>query len=526
LKTEPITQIFFPNHSRKPFPGRSLPLALLLTVVAVYCSLRLVHIGHPLAWDEAWILNAVKSLAEGGDASFQNQLWRHPPIYLGLGLLLAPLKPDFAQRMEMLSLILHTCAFLVFAIFTAQILGRRIALYASAAYAMLPGPIFYSTWIKRDSLVIFFCMLALWAFFKKRDLLAGVLLSLGFLSKESAVFYAISMLIMIPLLRPRESLGKTFIKILVPVFVISGWWYLFYGSGTQGHLLFFRGDSAETPLFANAWWYYFAKLKHDLGIPGLLIFAAGLISLLHPKLWYKKTILGTYLKKPRLLPIYILFPAYLILAISHGKPPWINIVLFPFLALVIGMGWQFLLKTAADLCHGLLGRRITLHPALTVLLLISVLSLSLLHFSYMGYLATMSPGTANVIHRSYRIAAAVNEAARANDKVLVMPMIIQPELKTQPDPIIFWQLKPTLRIYRVPQLGLDFDRVKIIIETERINRLLIFPVEGSNQEKIVQRIIKDINPEGLSIPGKTLVINVDGYWKESALNAVPQAEQF
>ena len=241
--------------------------------------MRLPHLEHPLAWDEAWILCALKSLAEGGDTAFQNQLWRHPPMYLGLGLLLAPLKQDFAQRMEILSLIIHTGALLIFVIFIAKIMGRRIAFYTGIAYAMLPGPIFYSTWIKRDSLVIFFCLLAIWAFLKKRDLLAGVFLGLGFLSKESAVFYALSIVIMIPLLRPRKSLWRTFIAILAPILVISGWWYLFYATGTKGHLAFFQGVSEETALFSKTWWYYFAKLRHDLGIPGLILFAAGLISL-------------------------------------------------------------------------------------------------------------------------------------------------------------------------------------------------------------------------------------------------------
>ena len=132
----------------------------------------------------------------------------------------------------------------------------------------------------------------------------------------------------------------------------------------------------------------------------------------------------------------------------------------------------------------------------------------------MGYLSQMSPGTANVIQRSYQIAEAVNQSSGDNDKLLVMPMITQPQLKTQPDPILFWHLKPNLSIYRVKRLGVNFNGVKQFIVNGQFNRLLIFPVEGSIQKKTVLRILRDINPSALSLPGKTLVIDVEDYWKK------------
>jgi hypothetical protein len=96
-----------------------------------------------------------------------------------------------------------------------------------------------------------------------------------------------------------------------------------------------------------------------------------------------------------------------------------------------------------------------------------------------------------------------------------MPMIIQPELKTQPDPILFWHLKPSLRTFRVNSLSADYNVVKDLIVSARINKLLIFPVEGSIQEKITTNVIKDIKPDGLSLPGKILILDVEGYWKKS-----------
>ncbi len=133
----------------------------------------------------------------------------------------------------------------------------------------------------------------------------------------------------------------------------------------------------------------------------------------------------------------------------------------------------------------------------------------------MGYLLEMSPGTAHVIQRSYQIAEAVNQSSGDNDKLLVMPMIIQPKLKAQPDPILFWHLKPNFIIHRVNRLNVNFSDIKKIIVNEKINRLLIFPIEGSIQKKTMLRILKDINPTALSLPGKTMVINVENYWKKS-----------
>ena len=68
---------------------------------------------------------------------------------------------------------------------------------------------------------------------------------------------------------------------------------------------------------------------------------------------------------------------------------------------------------------------------------------------------------------------------------------------------------------RVARLGLEYDSIRQIIEDVQISRLLIFPVAGSSQEQTVLRILRDINPAALSLPGKTLVIDVEGYWKKT-----------
>ena len=487
----------------------------MLLITVLFIMLRIPHIGHLLVWDEAWILQAVKSLAGGGGAAiFQNQLWRHPPMYLTLGLILAPLKQGFAARMEIMGLMVHTASLLLFIFIIAKILGNRLAFYSGIAYAMLPGQIFFSTWVKRDALVILFCMFALWCFIKKRDLLAGVFLGLGFLSKETAVFYALGIICMIPFSRPVKSLGRSLLYILAPILIISGWWYLFFASGTKAHFTFFTGISDEAPQFAKPWWHYFTKLIYDLGTPGLLLFAAGLIAVI-PKIGVQEKLKKyIHFKKNRLLPFFFLFPGYLLLSTSYGKPAWMVIALYPFLALVIGIGWSYIIKIAAILISPKnIKRKTTIHPVLSCFLLTAILSFPVFNLQYTEYLSKISPGTFNMSKRSVLIADTINQSVGKKDKLLFMPMINQKIAKPHPDPVLFWYLKPGLTIYNVYDLDMDYNAIKKTIVDKQINRLLIFPVTGSNQEEIAIRILEDINPAGLSLPGKILILQVDDFWK-------------
>jgi 4-amino-4-deoxy-L-arabinose transferase-like glycosyltransferase len=109
---------------------------------------------------------------------------------MGFGLLLAPLKQGFELRMQLLTLGISTAALLVFLVLAARLFGKRLALLAGIAYILLPGPFLFDTWIKRDPMVTLFCLTAILAFFHKQDWLAGIFLGLGFLSKETSIFFA------------------------------------------------------------------------------------------------------------------------------------------------------------------------------------------------------------------------------------------------------------------------------------------------------------------------------------------------
>jgi len=501
-------------HSPLNFPERSVPWFWLLVLAALYFTVRVPLLNHPLACDEAWILNAIKLIVDVNDTSFSDQLRRHPPIYLGLGLALFSLKQDFALRMQVLSLIINTGAFLLFILLVANVFHRRIAIYTGIAYSLLPGPVFFSTWIKRDSLVILFCVAALWAFFHRKYLLTGLFLALGFLSKETAVFYAAGIFLMVPSLHSGRSKARIMAKIFLPIILISCWWYFFFAIGAKGYVSFFKGTSVEAEMFFKSWWYYFALLKNDLSLMGLILLCVGLLALLPAKKSLsRKTDIWKLLKKKRLLPLYMLFPAYLILTISRGKPVWMTIVLFPFLALLVGLGWHFMVKFLTNLTAKVTNKSILTNTIISIIPLVFILGAPLTQFNYMQHLSGISPNTVRTIIRSNRIVEAINQSAADNENLLMMPMIIRPAQGTAPDPIIYWNLKPSLNIYRVKTLNLDYNAVKDIIIQKQIHRLVIFPVAGSNQETITNKIIMETNPEGLNVPGMTLLLRVDQYWK-------------
>ena len=491
-----------------------MPWFWLLALTILYIAVRLPFLDHPLSWDEAWILNALKSMAEGSNTGFSNQLRRHPPIYLGLGLALFPHKPDFAIRMQVLSLIINTGALLFFILLVAKIFHRRIAIYTGIAYSLLPGSIFFSTWVKRDSLVILFCLAALWAFFHRKYLLSGLFLAIGFLSKETAIFYAAGILLMIPFQHSKKPKIRILAEIFLPVILVSCWWYFFFAIGTKSFVSFFKGTSGETGMFLEPWWYYFALLKNDLGWLGLILLGIGLFTLFPArKLLQHKTAHWKFLKKKRLLPLYMLLPAYLILTISKGKPVWMTIVLYPFLALLVGLGWNLIVNISTNLITKVSDKSFSPHTVFSMLPLILILGVPLTQFNYMQHLSEISPSTATTIRRSYRIAEAINQSVEDNKNILLMPMIIRPEQGTAPDPIVYWNLKPSLNIYRVKTLDLDYFGVKNIIIQQQIQWLLIFPVEGSNQLAIIEKIINESDPVGLNLPGMTLLLKVDQYWR-------------
>jgi len=494
------------------FPKRDIPLTWLTGLFLLNVIIRLPVIGHFLTSDEAWILCSLKGFSESKQL-FSMQLWKHPPVYMGLGLILAPAASGFDIRMQLLSLIISSGALVFFTIIFAKLFGRRIALLAGLIYTMLPSTMFFDTWVKRDGLVTLFCALALLALIKKKDILAGIFCGLCLLSKETAIFFIFGFLAFILYHRPPNTVRRTLLLFWGITFAVSSWWYILFGSFSNHYLSFFRGSSEETIGYLLPWWYYLGKLRIDLGWFGLILLIAGILAVM-PNAFFKmdkKTILNQF-KRSRFLPLFMLVPGYTLLSFSHGKPPWMTISFSPFLALLSAFGCLFLFKLVSQVLRMITGREILHNRWIAPIVFIGLFSANTFPFSYGNHFKSMSPNLAKITLSSYEMSDVVNKNVEENEKLLILPMIFR-TAPNQADPILYWNLKSVETLY-FKGAHLNFAQFQKTIEKNKINWALIFPVAGSWQEDLFVHIVSEMNPAGLRFSVGYL-LKVDSYWNRN-----------
>lgn len=496
------------------FAGRSLPVLWLAALGCLLIALRLPHLGHMLAWDEAWNLCALKYRAGGGEL-FTHQLWRHPPLYMALGSLLAPLQGGFEYRMQLLSLLLNVGSVLFFVHLVSRLYGRRIALFAGLSCLLLPGGIFFDTWVKRDPAVTLFGVMALWAVVYRRDWLAGLWLGLALLSKETAVFYGVAAVLFILCREPWRCGIKRLLVVCGLALAVAGWWYLLLARGGGGFVHFFLGSSAEARDFGRPWWTYFAQLRIDLGWPGLLLMLTGILALgrsgCHQ--YRKSRNLKFTLSRYRFLPFYLLLPAYLLLSFSHGKPFWMTISLLPFWTLLVGVGCAALVESVGGFFRlkGQSGRLCSIQAGVLVVI-VPVLALPVVFFDYVGQFDRYSKDFKSGLGVSYEIVSLVNEKVSGDERLLLLPMLYR-NGPAMPDPVFFWYLKGRPDIYRVVDLGLDYQGFRKQVIDRRIAWALMSPVDGSNQWDILKQLVEEVSPEGFKFSGGVL-IRTSGLWEK------------
>jgi len=483
----------------------------MIGIVALLVLSRLPLLGHILTWDEAWNLGALRSLAEG-NSLFIERYRVHPPLYMWLGLLLAPAAPGLALRVELFNLVLNAGALLVFIRLVASLFGRQTALYTGLAYLLLPGPLFFDTWIKRDPLITLFCLLAVACFFARRDGAAGLLLGLAMLTKETAVFYWGTVFLLVLVLRRGPGKWRALLKIFSVAIIVSGWWYI-TAPGWQENLHYFMGTTKFTRGHEGPWWYYFAKLRSDLGWVGLALMLAGLVAAVARPAKGKQGVELQRFRRSRYLPFFLLFPAYLVISFSHGKPAWITMVLQPPLALLVGLGWAAMariLLSAGKSSGGNTPPRFLI----AVVFLVLLLGLPLAGFRYDDYLKQVSPNQYRVIETSSEIVAAVNAEVRDGERLLILPMLYRNN-PAYPDPIFYESLRVSPEILRSMNLALDYRTLVSLVISKRVHWVLMSPFEGSTQEALVRGLAGDI-PEAarrgrmFSVGG---LFRVDTLWK-------------
>ena len=491
-----------------PFPKRVIPLTWLTGIFLANLALRLPTAGHFLTWDEAWILSALKdffSVNQPGSL----QLWKHPPIYLSLGLLLMPTKPGFELRMQLLSLIINSGALVFFTILFAKLYGRRIALLAAFIYILLPGTLFFDTWIKRDGLVTLFCALTLLSLVNKRDVMAGVFCGLSFLSKETAVFFVLGYFVFILAHRSVSEFRRSLILFGGSAIITSSWWYFFFYPFADAYLAFYQGISLEATGFIKPWWFYFSTLRIDLGWLVLPLFITGFLALIPVSSLKNRTKPAlAELKRSRFLPLFMLAPGYIILSLSKAKPPWMTLSFAPFWALLSALGWLFLFKYFSRVANQIYRKGIYNNNWVAMLLLVGLLLANSLPFNYLGHFKKLSPDLAAMTIATYEIRDVINKNVKKNEKLLILPMIYR-TAPTTDDPILYDDLKSIETLY-YKKSNWSFSGFQKTIRHYKIKWVLIFPIPGSWQEELFKRIIQEMDPSGYEITaGYLLKVDAD-----------------
>jgi 4-amino-4-deoxy-L-arabinose transferase-like glycosyltransferase len=461
---------------QKIFSEQSISLITYLTLFLLYITPRFFQTGHVLAWDEAWNLCALRSLAEG-NSIFSLQYWRHPPIYMELGRLLQPLLPGFAERLEILSIILSGAAMLVTVYLVKGILGKRTAVYSGIVWALMPGAVFFETWIKRDPVVALFGMLAWLLLFQNKYLAAGLILGLAFLGKETAVFYVPALALTVLAFRLLKARLALFWLAVGPL-IVAGWWFIFMARGGAGFVSFFLGKSLEGRSFSQPGWYYLNKLALYLGRPGLILFLIGLCSAMISCRRSKEKGNNGYMQT---MPLLLLFPALAVISLSVGKPAWMLIPLTPALAILCGQGW----------------RRISgfMPVPLSHVLLVLVMTVALSGFHYNRYFKAMSPKQFEHVKISLTTAAMINDNVKDNERLLILPMLYRDGPRML-DPIMYWELRSGMKIIRTLDMEIDYQKLITFIERKKIDWILMSPVDGSDQQDVFNELVEEYNPVG------------------------------
>ncbi len=466
----------------------------VIFAVLLFIFLRIRWTGHILLWDEAMNLCSVQAFKTGIHNDFSYWMWHHPPTFNFFTLLLHPLQPDFDLRTEFLLIIISTINLYILFMLNKKVYNTITAIASMLMLAIMPAGMLFDVWIKRDAPVTTFGLLAILALISNRKNITGILLGIALLFKETATFYIIAILFM----WLAGAAGKQKIKDLIPLFIIpaiiGGLWYLLAAphfvtsisnvpnsSGYTGlfapviqHLRF----AAETNnVFHKPWNFYFKLIPFYTGRIGTILVLTGIIVLF-------LNIANKYVKgktetdyPAKLWPVFLLFPALLVLSISNAKVPWIVIVLLPALATLQGavialfINKCFLLKRKSTVCICLV-----IPAAIFGIMLVQAIKLD-----YDTTLSKIAPSQLRGANYSRQIAQAVNKISHSNDKILYTTFHYWKGLKKgKACPIFSFYLNPNLTTFVCPHQS-TFSEVTNIISTEKINIAVLSPAPGKQE---------------------------------------------
>jgi 4-amino-4-deoxy-L-arabinose transferase-like glycosyltransferase len=481
--------------SQQPVAEKTTPrrtLLLFCLCVVSFIAFRVRWIGHLLTWDEAMNLCSIRSFVSPGTDVFSFWFWRHPPLLFFFALPLAPLKLGFAERVEMLSVLVGVITLAMLFLLNRKVFGERVALWSCFLLSVMPSSMFYDVWLKRDAPVAALGLAAILLVVHSRPLLAGLCLGGALLAKETAVFYVGAALLMW-LLAPRQHRWRQAAGMLLVAFAVAGWWYLGVkssvdgvvsqavkpaeavgllvrlGAGFSEHLQFAMGADRWSANWAGAWHYYLSRLPHDLGWLGFVLAVAGaILSILR---WVRGG------AREVCWPLVLLVPALAVLSALPGKVPWVPICLYPAWATLAAFGADSVARAVRARGEGSAAT-----VGLTALLVVQAVTLS-----YERMLAHDGSRQLVPAQNSRQIAEVLNGLVTDSDRVLLTsfhhwqgpkPGYVCPVFTS------YLQRKPAILIR---SHLLSFDAYLADIREHRIDWALLSPPPGPEAQALFEQ---------------------------------------
>ncbi|MFH0953521.1 MAG: glycosyltransferase family 39 protein [Verrucomicrobiota bacterium] len=511
---------------------------LLGALLVLYFLLRLPYVGHLLIWDEAMNLCTVRSLVSHGQDYYSGWFWRHPPALDVVLMLVRPLAAGFAERAQVLVICVGTLNALVLFLLNRRTLGAGPALWATFFYAVMPGAAFHDVWLKQDVFAILFGLLAVHAFVRRRAPLAGLLLGLAFLGKETALFYAMAVGVLWLFRERPERRIRDLVLIGVLAGVTSGWWYLGFSTALRYFLAFVTGlplAATDISVWTRPWYFYLKLLPLDLGWGGVALCLAGVVAIWRvrppdahsptcppacpPKPWRRRKPEGRrrirpFVSSSVLWPLAVLVPAYLLLSVMRGKAPWFVVALYPTLATLQGVGADGLVRALRSLFErtpalGRAGPRL-LAGGLAILVAWAFV------WNAWGrdYEESLRQREWPIWWGSYasrEAALTLNRLAREGDRVLVTPMHYWLGEKPIPCAIFVYYLGGFSVVVRPYDLSAD-DLVAAVKE-HKLDWAMVSPDPVEAEQKLLGPLRKKYGLEPLSLQG-ACIYKTEGIYRE------------
>lgn len=460
-------------------------------------------------WDEAMDVCALRSFVARGADSYTPMFWVHPPVYPLLLSVCAPLNPAFAERAEVVSILLNIGSLVVLFLLNRRLYGFRIAALSGTCFAIMAGAVFFGTWIKRDQAVVLTGLSSLLAFVTGGVPMASLLLGIALLSKVSAIYFVPTALL--PLAMENRGIRRwTYPAAVVTIVLMtSAWWYLKFD--VLGPVL--AGFAFGTEKSLSSWsappTYWPQRLYWDLGGAGCFWFVAGLIGIAW-KAVRRRNETETDSPTPipwKHWPLLMIVPAACFLLLARGKAPWMIIALYPAIATV----QAFAISGAVDFALGR-ARADTRPGALTLAVCCAAfLSIGLTStYDYALNQDRLGFGQKWGAQSSREAAEAVNSRIRPGERLLITRFAYwgTDEIR-MPCPVFAYYLK------NVPVFLESFRSSPAqLVDSIRRNRIawaLLSPPRDKAGEELVLAMIQQYGLKPVALQGAVL-FNTSSLW--------------